>query len=256
MGAKPLFALNLVGFPRALLNDGILEDILRGGSDVASEAGIAVLGGHSIDDAEPKYGMVAIGSVHPSQILTNAGALPGDQIVLTKPLGTGVIATAHKADQVPDSVLSEAVRWMTTLNRDAADAAAEFDVHAVTDVTGYGLLGHLRNMLRELRDGSGTRGRVCTDHPGGAGARAGWLRTGWHQAKSVGLGVRSGMGTGGGGRFAGPPHRRSDVRGTSTGAAGRRRDFTARSVARGVRGFDRSGSSTDPRARSGSADPT
>ena len=148
MGAEPLFALNLVGFPRKLLKEGILEEIIRGGAEVATAAGVPVLGGHSIDDAEPKYGMVAVGTVHPDRILSNAGARPGDVLVLTKPLGTGVVATAHKADEVPDDVLAEAVRWMTTLNREAAAALEDLDVHAVTDVTGYGLLGHLRNVLR------------------------------------------------------------------------------------------------------------
>jgi len=147
MGAEPLFALNLVGFPRKLLKEGILEEILRGGAEAAAAAGVPVLGGHSIDDAEPKYGMVAVGTVHPQRILSNTGALVGDAIVLTKPIGTGVIATAHKADRVPADVLAEAIRWMTTLNKNAADALAELDVHAVTDVTGYGLLGHLRNVL-------------------------------------------------------------------------------------------------------------
>lgn len=148
MGAEPLFALNLVGFPRKLLNEGILEEILKGGAEAAAAAGVAVLGGHSIDDAEPKYGMVAVGTVHPDRILSNSGARVGDALVLTKPLGTGVIATAHKADRVPDDVLSEAVGWMTTLNKDAAEALSDLGVHAVTDVTGYGLLGHLRNVLR------------------------------------------------------------------------------------------------------------
>ncbi len=148
MGAAPLFALNLVAFPRELIEEGILEEIIRGGADVARTAGIPVLGGHSIDDAEPKYGMVAVGTVHPERILSNAGARPGDLLVLTKPLGTGVIATAHKADRVPESVLADAVRWMTTLNREAAAALEDLGAHAVTDVTGFGLLGHLRSLLR------------------------------------------------------------------------------------------------------------
>ena len=96
MGASPLFALNLVGFPRALLSEGILEEILRGGSDVARSAGLPILGGHSIDDAEPKYGLVALGEVHPDRIVTNAGAEPGNLIILTKPLGSGIVATAIK----------------------------------------------------------------------------------------------------------------------------------------------------------------
>ncbi len=166
MGAEPLFALNLVAFPRKLLDDGILEEIIRGGADVARAAGVPILGGHSIDDAEPKYGMVAVGTVHPDRILSNAGARAGDVLVLTKPLGTGVIATAHKADQVPQPVLEEAVRWMTTLNHGAASALDGLDAHAVTDVTGYGLLGHLRNLLRSSNVGAEIDSRAVPLIPG------------------------------------------------------------------------------------------
>ncbi len=148
MGARPLFALNLVGFPRTLLDEGLLEEILRGGGEVCREAGIAVLGGHSIDDPEPKFGMVAVGEVHPDRLVTNTGARPGDILVLTKPLGTGVIATAIKADRAPDAVARSAVEVMTTLNRDAAESARAVGVRAGTDVSGFGLLGHLRNLLR------------------------------------------------------------------------------------------------------------
>lgn len=147
MGARPLFGLNLVGFPRQHLGSGVLEDIVRGGATVAAEAGIPVLGGHSIDDPEPKFGMVAVGEVHPDRVVTNRGARPGDALVLTKPLGSGVIATAIKAGAAPPSVVEAAVRWMTTLNRGAADAMLAGGARAATDVTGYGLLGHLRNLL-------------------------------------------------------------------------------------------------------------
>ena len=148
MGARPLFALNLVGFPRKLLGEGILEEILRGGGTVCAQAGIPVLGGHSIDDAEPKFGMVAVGEAHPGALMTNAGARPGDALVLTKPVGTGVVTTAIKADAAPEATIRRAVEVMATLNRDAARAAATAGVGAGTDVTGFGLLGHLRNMLR------------------------------------------------------------------------------------------------------------
>ena len=148
MGATPLFALNLVGFPRELLGDGILDEILRGGSDLTRSVGIPTLGGHSIDDAEPKYGLVAVGEVHPDHMVTNAGAKPGDVLVLTKPLGSGVIATAIKQGAAPDDVITRAVEVMVTLNAGAAEAMRNADVIAGTDVTGFGLLGHLHNMLR------------------------------------------------------------------------------------------------------------
>lgn len=148
MGARALFVLNLVGFPRELLSDGILDEILRGGSDVTRAIGVPTLGGHTIDDAEPKYGMVAIGEVHPDRIVTNAGARPGDLLVLTKPIGSGVIATAIKKAKVSDDVVDAAVEVMATLNAGAAEAMCSAGVRAGTDVTGFGLLGHLRSMIR------------------------------------------------------------------------------------------------------------
>lgn len=148
MGGQPLFVLNLVGFPRNLLSEGILDEILRGGSDVTRSIGVPTLGGHSVDDAEPKYGLVAIGEVHPDKMVTNAGARPGDEIVLTKPLGSGVIATAIKKGEAPDEVIANAVEIMTTLNAAGAEAMCSAGVTTATDVTGFGLLGHLRSMLR------------------------------------------------------------------------------------------------------------
>ncbi len=147
MGASPLFALNLLAVPRKLLGDGTLEAILRGGADKVREAGIPILGGHSIDDAEPKYGMVAIGEVDPARMTTNARALPGDRLVLTKAIGTGIIATAIKEGTAAPEWVDAAVRSMGTLNRGAAQAMAAAGVRAATDVTGFGLLGHLRQML-------------------------------------------------------------------------------------------------------------
>jgi selenide, water dikinase len=149
MGATPLLALNLVGWPRETLPFELLGEVIRGGADVAREARAFVLGGHSVDDPEPKYGMVVIGETHPDRVVTNAGARPGDALVLTKPLGTGVLTTALKRDLVTESDLAEAVTVMTTLNAGAARAmlALGKDVHAATDVTGFGLLGHLRTML-------------------------------------------------------------------------------------------------------------
>jgi selenide,water dikinase len=148
MGARPLFVLNLVGFPRKLLPEGILDEILRGGSEVTRSVGVPTLGGHTIDDAEPKYGLVAIGEVHPDHMVTNAAARPGDRLVLTKPIGSGVIATAIKKNEVSNEVIDRAVDVMTTLNDAAAQAMVAAGVRAGTDVTGFGLLGHLRSMLR------------------------------------------------------------------------------------------------------------
>jgi selenide,water dikinase len=148
MGARPLFALNLVAFPRKLLSEGLLEEILRGGADVAKKAGMPILGGHSIDDAEPKYGLSVVGEVDPAQIVRNVGARPGDALILTKPIGTGVIATALKKDAASATVIATAVESMTTLNRAASEVMIQLGAHAATDVTGFGLIGHLREMLR------------------------------------------------------------------------------------------------------------
>jgi selenide,water dikinase len=147
MGGTPLLALNLVGWPRDKLPYELLGDVLRGGADVAREAGAFVLGGHSVDDPEPKYGMVAIGEVHPDRIVTLAGAQAGDALVLTKPIGTGVLTTALKRDLASAADLAPAVKSMATLNAGAARAMLASGAHAATDVTGFGLLGHLHNIL-------------------------------------------------------------------------------------------------------------
>jgi selenide,water dikinase len=149
MGGTPLLALNLVGWPRDKLPYELLGDVLRGGADIAKEAGAFVLGGHSVDDPEPKYGMVAIGEVHPNRVVTLARARAGDALVLTKPIGTGVLTTALKRDLATAAEIGDAVRSMATLNAGAARAmrATGGGVHAATDVTGFGLLGHLHNML-------------------------------------------------------------------------------------------------------------
>jgi selenide,water dikinase len=147
MGGRPIMALNLVGWPRETLPFELLARTLDGGADAVRSAGALVVGGHSIDDPEPKYGMAVVGTVHPREVLTNAGARPGDALVLTKPIGLGVISTALKRDAAPPELLEEAVRLMTTLNESARDAALEVGVNAATDVTGFGLLGHLREML-------------------------------------------------------------------------------------------------------------
>jgi selenide, water dikinase len=147
MGGRPLTALNIVAFPEDL-DLAILSRILEGGAAVARSAGVAVVGGHTIKDEEPKYGMAVTGVIDPSRIVKNAGALPGDMLVLTKPLGTGVFTTALKRGAIGDEELQEAVRWMTVLNDRASEAMLAAGAHAATDVTGFGLLGHADNMAR------------------------------------------------------------------------------------------------------------
>jgi selenide,water dikinase len=150
MGGAPLLALNLVAWPREGLAFELLARVLDGGNDVVRAAGAVVGGGHSIDDAEPKFGLAVVGTVDPARVFTNRGARAGDVLVLTKPIGLGVISTALKRDAAPRSLVDEAIRVMTTLNasaRDAALAVADGVVHAATDVTGFGLLGHLRELL-------------------------------------------------------------------------------------------------------------
>jgi selenide,water dikinase len=147
MGATPLFGLNLVGWPRDRVPFEMLGEVLRGAAEVAERAHCLVLGGHSIDAVEPTFGMAVIGEVHPDRIMTNAGACAGDVLILTKPLGTGILATALKRDALLEAGMADAVRSMTTLNDGAARAALRVGVSAATDVTGFGLLGHLGNML-------------------------------------------------------------------------------------------------------------
>ena len=149
MGGTPLLALNLVAWPREGLPFDLLARVIDGGAQAATAAGAVIAGGHSIDDAEPKYGMAVVGTVDPARVFRNVGARPGDALVLTKPIGLGVISTAIKRDAAPTGLLDEAVRLMTTLNAGARDAAVEHaeHVHAVTDVTGFSLLGHLREMV-------------------------------------------------------------------------------------------------------------
>jgi selenide, water dikinase len=145
MGATPAFALNVVAFPKALPME-LLGEILRGGADVARAAGAVVAGGHSIDDPEPKYGMAVTGFAHPDRVWTNAGARAGDVLVLTKRVGTGIITTAVKRGAPDPALVAGAVESMTTLNRDAADRLRDAGPHAVTDVTGFGLVGHSREL--------------------------------------------------------------------------------------------------------------
>jgi selenide,water dikinase len=146
MGGVPLTALNLVAFPLERLGVQVLAAVLEGGLDVAAEAGCTVVGGHSIDDAEPKYGMAVTGTVDPRWMLTNAGARPGDALVLTKPLGVGAITTAHKRGLAGERALAHAVEVMSELNAVAGREALRAQASAATDVTGFGLLGHLHSL--------------------------------------------------------------------------------------------------------------
>ncbi len=155
MGGKPVIALNIVGFPIDLPHE-ILGEILSGGASKADEAGVLIVGGHTVDDAEPKYGMSVTGVVHPGEQVTNAGAKPGDVLVLTKPIGTGIITTAGKQERASAEVIDRAVEIMGQLNRKASEAMMHVGVNACVDITGFGLLGH----LRLIAEGSRVRARV------------------------------------------------------------------------------------------------
>ena len=147
MGATPISALNIVAFPEAL-DLGVLTRILEGGVAIAREAGVAILGGHTIKDDEPKYGMAVCGTIDPRHIVTNANARPGDALVLTKPIGTGILTTAAKRDLISYDELRPAIGWMTTLNAGAAAAMLEARANAATDITGFGVLGHGGELAR------------------------------------------------------------------------------------------------------------
>jgi selenide, water dikinase len=148
MGAKPLTALNLLNFPVGRLDLRVAAEVLRGGLDKIHEAGAVLLGGHSVHDPEPKYGLAVTGLVHPDRVVTNAGARPGDCLVLTKPIGIGIVTTAVKRGLLAGPAVREVTELMAALNRPGAEAMAEVGVHAATDVTGFGLLGHLWEMAQ------------------------------------------------------------------------------------------------------------
>ena len=153
MGGIPVTALNLVAFPIQSMEMEILTDILRGGLDKMREAEVVLVGGHSIEDQELKYGLAVTGLIHPDEVLTNTGAVVGDRIILTKPLGTGIINTAQKGGMASTEAVQGATQIMAALNRQAAEVMRGFQVHACTDVTGFGLLGHLNEMLGEGKIG-------------------------------------------------------------------------------------------------------
>lgn len=156
MGGRPILALNLVMYPSKALDMGLLTQILRGGNDKVLEAGACMAGGHSVDDNEPKYGLAVTGVVHPERIWTNAGARPGDALILTKPLGTGVLFNANRSGKLPYRDLEAILPTIAALNGPALEVARRFDVHAATDITGFGLLGHCVEMAR----GSGVHIRL------------------------------------------------------------------------------------------------
>jgi cysteine desulfurase NifS/selenium donor protein len=154
MGARPLFALNIVGFPSNRLPGYVLEQILQGAQDKASEAGVSIIGGHTVEDPEPKYGLAVTGIVSPDKILINAGAQPGDVLILTKPLGVGILTTAMKRGLLEHKTAEYIIALMAELNRAAAEVIADFPVNACTDVTGFGLLGHLKEMVEGSKVGA------------------------------------------------------------------------------------------------------
>lgn len=153
MGGKPLTALNIVCFPIESLDISVLKDILRGGTDKMLEAGVVLVGGHSIDDSELKYGLSVTGTVHPERLVSNSGARVGDKLILTKPLGTGIINTAVKAGMVTDETVARLTRCMATLNARAAELMQAVGVNACTDITGFGLLGHTATLARNSQVG-------------------------------------------------------------------------------------------------------
>jgi len=147
MGGKPLTALNIVCFPQDKMEISILQEVLRGGLDKMREAGVILVGGHSVEDPELKYGLSVTGTIHPDKVIHNNGARVGDRLILTKPLGTGIISTAIKGNMADEKVIAEIVKSMTALNREASEAMEEVGVHACTDITGFGLLGHAAEMI-------------------------------------------------------------------------------------------------------------
>ncbi len=166
MGGRPLTALNIVGFPITKLDPAILTDILRGAADKVAEAGAILVGGHSIDDPEPKFGLSVTGTVHPQRVLTNSGAKPGDALILTKPIGIGIQTTGIKRDALSPEETETVMGIMATLNKRAAECMADFPVHACTDVTGFGLLGHALEMAEGSRVGIRIRSNAVPVLPG------------------------------------------------------------------------------------------
>ncbi|RKD22739.1 selenide, water dikinase SelD [Ammoniphilus oxalaticus] len=187
MGGKPLTVLNIVGFPIQKLDPSILANILKGAGDKVQEAGALIVGGHSIDDQEPKFGLAVTGTVHPEKVWTNHGARPGDVLILTKPIGVGILTTAIKRDMLDQERIDLVTRLMAELNKTAAETLMNYSIHACTDITGFGLLGH----AEEMASGSNVGIRIHKDKvpvlpgayelaeqgivPGGSKANHRWL---------------------------------------------------------------------------------
>lgn len=159
MGGRPITAMNIVCFPTCLPMD-ILKEILRGGADKVAEAGAIVVGGHSVEDDEPKFGLSVMGMVHPEKVAANSGAKPGDVLILTKPIGLGILNTAIKADLADEAVIKKAVDTMAYLNKDACEAMVKVGVNGCTDITGFGLLGH----VYEMAEASGVSMEIWSDY--------------------------------------------------------------------------------------------
>lgn len=157
MGAKPITALNIVAFPLATLDKQVLASILLGATDKLKEADVSLVGGHSIDDKEPKFGLAVTGTIHPDKIRTNSGAQPGDVLILTKPIGVGILTSSIKKDLLTEEEINHVTKVMTTLNKTAANVMENYDIHASTDVTGFGLLGHAFEMAK----GSNVDIQIC-----------------------------------------------------------------------------------------------
>jgi selenide,water dikinase len=167
MGGRPLTAMNIVCFPIQKMHVGILRDILRGGLDQMREAGVLLVGGHSVEDDETKYGLSVTGVIHPDRVLFNRGALPGDRLILTKALGTGIVSTAVKGGVADPALAARSVACMTMLNRKAAELMAETaGIHACTDVTGFGFLGHALEMIEGSETGMRIRAASVPCFPG------------------------------------------------------------------------------------------
>jgi selenide,water dikinase len=197
MGGKPITVMNIVGFPVSTLDMSVLADILRGASEKVQESGAVLVGGHSIDDQEPKFGLSVTGTVHPDKIWTNSGAKPGDALILTKPIGVGIQTTAIKKDALTEEQLEKVMQIMAELNKTASEVLQEFDVHACTDVTGFGLMGH----AKEMACGAGLGLKIFSSHvpvlegtrklaedgfiPGGTKSNHKWLRENVQYSEAV-----------------------------------------------------------------------
>ncbi len=182
MGGRPLTAMNIVCFPVGTMDMSILREILGGGLDKVREAGAVLVGGHSVDDPELKYGLSVTGTIHPAKVVLNSGAKPGDRLILTKPLGTGIINTAQKLQRAPEGAVAAAIECMATLNKKASELMMTVEVHACTDVTGFGFLGHACEMVEGTDIGMLVRSSAVPYFPDAKGlAEMGLLPGGLHR---------------------------------------------------------------------------